>query len=160
MRRFNNQKKKLSMTIALVLIVFVGLAYAFLNEKLIDVKWNNDIENKYSTNIMVYTNSTKDLLLSVASKTQNSGVVIKSINTIKNDGAHNFDIKLSVPNLSALNKIIDKVFPQVSTNLTMTEILKYAKDVAKYKIVEQTRETAFEDGRQKSDIERIKWMKK
>ena len=31
---------------------------------------------------------------------------------------------------------------------------------AKYKIVEQTRETAFEDGRQKSDIERIKWMKK
>ena len=35
MRRFNNQKKKLSMTIALVLIVFVGLAYAFLNEKLI-----------------------------------------------------------------------------------------------------------------------------
>ena len=40
--------------------------------------------------------------------------------------------------LSTLNKIIDKVFPQVSTNLTMTEILKYAKDVTKYKIGEST----------------------
>ena len=38
--------------------------------------------------------------------------------------------------LLTLNKIIDTVFPQVSTNLTMTEILKYAKDVTKYKIGE------------------------
>ena len=80
-----------------------------LNEKLIDVKWNSDILNKYSTNIMVYTNSTKDLLLSVVSKTQNSGVTIKSINTIKNDGAYNFDIKLSVKDLGSLAKIIDDI---------------------------------------------------
>ena len=40
--------------------------------------------------------------------------------------------------LSTLNKIIDKVFPQVSTNLTMTEILKYAKDITKYSIGEST----------------------
>ena len=39
-------------------------------------------------------------------------------------------------NFSTLNKIIDNVFPQVSTNLTMSEILVYAKDVTKYKIVE------------------------
>lgn len=86
-----------------------------LNEKLIDVKWNNDIENKYSTNIMVYTNSTKDLLLSIASKTQNSGVMIKSINTIKNECAYNFDIKLSVKDLTSLKKVMDniKLIPDV-----------------------------------------------
>ena len=38
--------------------------------------------------------------------------------------------------LGTLNKIIDVVFPQVSTNLTMSEILKYAKDLTKYKIDE------------------------
>ena len=58
---------------------------------------------------MVYTNSTKDLLLSVASKTQNSGAMIKSISTIKNEGAYNFDIKLSVKNLSSLRKIMDDI---------------------------------------------------
>ena len=44
-----------------------------------------------------------------------------------------------------LNRIIDKVFPQVSTNLTMTEILKYAKDLTKYKIGE-TSGFPFEKG--------------
>lgn len=48
-------------------------------------------------------------------------------------------------NFSTLNKIIDKVFPQVSTNLTMTEILGYAKDVTKYKIGE-TAGFPFEKG--------------
>lgn len=35
---------------------------------------------------------------------------------------------------STLNKIIDKVFPQVSTNFTITEMIAYAKDIAKYKL--------------------------
>ena len=39
---------------------------------------------------------------------------------------------------ATLNKIIDKVFPQVSTNLSTTEILKYAKDITKYSIGEST----------------------
>lgn len=47
--------------------------------------------------------------------------------------------------LGTLNRIIDKVFPQVSTNLTMTEILKYAKDLTKYKIGE-TSGFPFEKG--------------
>lgn len=37
---------------------------------------------------------------------------------------------------ATLDNIIDKVFPQVSTNLTVGEILNYAKDIAKYKIGE------------------------
>lgn len=40
--------------------------------------------------------------------------------------------KLQQSDLSTLNKIIDKVFPMVETNFTMTEILMYAKDVTKY----------------------------
>lgn len=34
--------------------------------------------------------------------------------------------------LGTINKIIDKVFPQVSTNFTLTEMVSYAKDFAEY----------------------------
>ena len=40
--------------------------------------------------------------------------------------------------LGTLNQIIDKVFPRVSTNLTMAEVLKYAASLTKYKIGESS----------------------
>lgn len=40
--------------------------------------------------------------------------------------------------LSQINKIIDKVFPEVSTNFTLTEMLTYAKDAFDYKLGETT----------------------
>ena len=42
--------------------------------------------------------------------------------------------KVQSASFSTLNKIIDKVFPQVSTNFTITEMIAYAKDIAKYKL--------------------------
>lgn len=44
--------------------------------------------------------------------------------------------KAQASNLSTINKIIDKVFPEISTNFTLTEILTYAKDAMKYKLAE------------------------
>ena len=38
--------------------------------------------------------------------------------------------------LSSINKIIDSVFPQVSTNFTLAEMVSYAKDIKKYKLGE------------------------
>lgn len=46
--------------------------------------------------------------------------------------------KLQGASLSQINKIIDKVFPEVSTNFTLTEILDYALDAFDYKLVEMT----------------------
>lgn len=44
--------------------------------------------------------------------------------------------KLQNVKLSQLNKIIDKVFPMVSTNFTLTEIVDYAKDAFDYQLTE------------------------
>lgn len=44
--------------------------------------------------------------------------------------------KVSKANIGALNKIINAVFPQVSTNFTLAEMLGYAKNVKDYKIGE------------------------
>ena len=41
-------------------------------------------------------------------------------------------------NLATLNKIIDKVFPKIETNFSLTEMLAYAKHVKSYKIGEST----------------------
>lgn len=46
--------------------------------------------------------------------------------------------KLQQADLGTLNKIIDKVFPMVETNFTMSEILAYAKDITKYWFGETT----------------------
>lgn len=44
--------------------------------------------------------------------------------------------KAQKASLSTISKIIDKVFPKVKTNFTLTEILAYAKDVKKYQLGE------------------------
>lgn len=44
--------------------------------------------------------------------------------------------KAQQSNLATINKIIDTVFPKVATSLSMTEILSYAKNFAKYKLGE------------------------
>lgn len=80
-----------------------------IKERLISVKWNDVIEKKYSTNIMVYTNTKRDLILDIASITQSSGLSLKSIKNIKVDGKYSFEIKVSVPNKEALDKYIDKL---------------------------------------------------
>lgn len=46
--------------------------------------------------------------------------------------------KVQGASLSQINKIIDKVFPEVSTNFTLAEIIDYARDVFDYKLVETT----------------------
>ena len=40
--------------------------------------------------------------------------------------------------LATINKIVNKLFPRIATNFTMTELLSYAKDFTKYSIGETT----------------------
>lgn len=47
-------------------------------------------------------------------------------------------IKAQKADLSTINRIIDKVFPKVATNFTLTEILAYAKDAFDYKLTEMS----------------------
>lgn len=94
-----------------------------VQERLIDVSWNREIEKKYSTNIIIYTNTNKDLILPIASITQNNNLSIKSINTIKMDGKNSYELKVSVPNKEMLNKYINDL--EIVTEVTSVErILK------------------------------------
>ncbi|MBH1940365.1 LCP family protein [Mobilitalea sibirica] len=46
--------------------------------------------------------------------------------------------KVKSSDLSTINNLIDKVFPQIYTNLSNSEILSLAKDIISYDIVDQT----------------------
>ena len=80
-----------------------------VSERLINVRWNDDIEKRYATNIMVYTNTNKDLVLTIASITQSNNLSIKSMNTIKSDGKYTFEIKVAVNNLEKLKKYMNDI---------------------------------------------------
>ena len=95
-----------------------------IKERLISVKWNDVIEKKYSTNIMVYTNTKRDLILDIASITQSSGLTLKSIKNIKVDGKYSFEIKVSVPNKEALDKYIDKL-TTINDVVSVERIIKW-----------------------------------
>ncbi len=80
-----------------------------VSERLINVKWKDDIEKRYATNIIVYTNTNKDLVLTIASITQSNNLSIKSMNTIKSDGKYTFEIKVAVNNLEKLKKYMNDI---------------------------------------------------
>lgn len=92
-------------------------------ERLISVRWNDVIEKKYSTNVIIYTNAKKDLILDIASITQSSSLTLKSINTIKVDGKYSFEIKVSVPNKEILDKYMEKL-SNISGVVSVERIIK------------------------------------
>lgn len=79
------------------------------NERLIDVRWNDIITNKYPTNILVHANTNKNILLNIISKTSNTDINILSINTLSSSEDFLFDITVSAPSLERLNKFMDDI---------------------------------------------------
>lgn len=53
-----------------------------LQERIIDVKWNDTVSKKYPTGLIVRSLKNDNLLLDIISKTQNSKITIQKVNTI------------------------------------------------------------------------------
>ena len=93
-----------------------------MDKRLIDVSWNEIIEKKYSTTILVHSlklTNNKNILIDIISKTSSSDVVIQSINTITTDDDNMFDITLLVPNKEKLLKFINDL--EMLENITSVE---------------------------------------
>lgn len=79
-----------------------------LEERLIDVKWNYnlDIKKKYPTNLVIHTIKKDDILLEIISKTTKSDVVIRSINTYVNKTNNVYEATVLVENKESLVKFM------------------------------------------------------
>lgn len=68
------------------------------DEKSVDVKWNNDTKNKYETEVIVYTNSNKNIILDLIQTTINNGLQADNINIINKGNKNVYSVIVRVSN--------------------------------------------------------------
>ena len=76
-----------------------------LDERLINVKWNDKVNKKYFTDIIVYTNQSDNLLDIIASSSTNN-ITIDSISTINKSEYKVYNMTILVENKEKLDKYI------------------------------------------------------
>ena len=80
-----------------------------LEERLIDVKWNEKIKKQYPTNIVIHASNKSDILLDIISKTTKSSVSIRSINSYANKKDNTFEITVLVEKKEDLVKYMNEL---------------------------------------------------
>lgn len=76
-----------------------------IDERLITVKWNQSLTKKYFTDIIIYTN-TSDNLLDIITKASLNSITIDSISTINKSDYKVYKLTILVENVEKLNKFI------------------------------------------------------
>lgn len=80
-----------------------------LNERIINVHWNNNASKKYVTNVIIYTEKKDNLLLDIISKTTSMNVGVKSVNTISNTDYNAFDLDILVDDKETLDRYMNVI---------------------------------------------------
>lgn len=80
-----------------------------LEERIIEVNWNEKISKKYPTGIFVHATSTDSLLLDIISKTSNYNISVQNFNAINVSENHMYEITLLVDDANKLNKFITEI---------------------------------------------------
>lgn len=77
-----------------------------LDERIIDVRWNDKVSKKYPTTILIHASENKNILLDVISKTSNNDILIQSVNTITTNDNYMFELTIQVENKDRLEKFL------------------------------------------------------
>ncbi len=80
-----------------------------LEERLINVRWNENITKKYPSEIIVYALKQDDILIKIISKTSNSETIIQKVNTIYENDGMNIELTVLTPNIEKLNKLLNDI---------------------------------------------------
>ena len=93
-----------------------------LESRLVSVKWNDNLNKKYPTNIIVHTTK-KDMLLNIIAKTTKSDVIIKTVNTINNKSDNVYEMMVMVNSKDNLVKFINDL-NQMSDIIDVERLIK------------------------------------
>jgi len=77
-----------------------------IDERLINVKWNNNITKKYLTDIIIYTDTFDDLL-GIITKAKSNNIIIDSVNTINKSEYKVYTMSVLVENIDKLDKFMN-----------------------------------------------------
>lgn len=80
-----------------------------LNERIIDVHWNNKISKKYPTTILVHASEEKNVLMDIIAKTSNSDISVESIKNIQTSDNHLYHITVLVDSKEKLSKFMNDI---------------------------------------------------
>ena len=80
-----------------------------LEERFVDVHWNDEITKRYPTTIIVHTMTKKDVLLDIVSKASNNSVSIESINNMVSNNEYTYEITVVVDNKDELVKFMSDI---------------------------------------------------
>jgi len=78
-----------------------------LQDRIIDVKWNDQINKKYPTSLLIRTNDNNSILMDIISKTSNTDITIESIKTINTSEGSLYEITILVENKEKLVKYMN-----------------------------------------------------
>lgn len=80
-----------------------------LNERIINVHWNDNASKKYVTNVIIYTEKKDNLLLDIILKTTSMNVGVKSVNTISNTDYNAYDLDILVDDKETLDRYMNVI---------------------------------------------------
>ena len=78
-----------------------------LEDRIIDVKFNEITKNKYLTNILVILKNNQNNLGDILNKMSSKNIIIDSIHTLYKDNIISYKISLYVNNLNSLNNLLN-----------------------------------------------------
>ena len=76
---------------------------------MIDVRWNEVIQNKYSCIILVSASNDTNVLLDIISKTSNKDIKIQSINSLNSKECFMYELKVLIKNVDELNDFMNEI---------------------------------------------------
>lgn len=94
-----------------------------LEERIIAAKWQDKINKKYETDILVRALKDKNILVDIVSKTVNNVATIQNINTISEDEEYLYEITVLVENKEHLEKFMNDI-KNISTVIEVERDLK------------------------------------
>lgn len=81
-----------------------------VDERLINVNWNENINKKYPVTITIHSEITKNPLLDVITKAANNNINVENINTVSKTNITVYEITILVSDIETLNKFINDLY--------------------------------------------------
>lgn len=78
-----------------------------LQDRFINVKWNENISKKYPTSLLIKTLNDKNILMEIIAKTSNNDINVESIKTISSNDDFIYEITILVETKEKINKYIN-----------------------------------------------------
>ena len=73
-------------------------------ERIIDVKWNDNITKKFETRVNIISSKKDNILVDIVNTASSNNISVSKINTIYNQDTNIYELTIKVDNLKTLNK--------------------------------------------------------